>query len=201
MALTSTAQIHKLEVILEELDKRLGLQDSSRIKWNVKRESCSWQGFGDEATSEQMFCSGNDFKLQEDLVLARGCHVSLHQLWGILVETTFADIMGFCFNLLSVFPGAGLGKQRNATIIIQILEATEHLTVKFKSSGFQVTLLNFSITNPTTERMWPDRTENVNVNVSVQAWQLVLSGPDVTIWASWFCDLSWIFVPLPNFNA
>lgn len=41
IALTSTAQIRKLEVILEELDKRLGLQDSSRIKWNVKRESCS----------------------------------------------------------------------------------------------------------------------------------------------------------------
>ncbi|XP_044048531.1 gamma-parvin [Siniperca chuatsi] len=36
MALTSTAQIRKLEVILEELDKRLGLQDSSQIKWNVK---------------------------------------------------------------------------------------------------------------------------------------------------------------------
>nr|XP_046249344.1 gamma-parvin [Scatophagus argus]XP_046249345.1 gamma-parvin [Scatophagus argus]XP_046249346.1 gamma-parvin [Scatophagus argus] len=36
MALTSTAQIHKLEVILEELDKRLGQGDSSRIKWNVK---------------------------------------------------------------------------------------------------------------------------------------------------------------------
>ncbi|XP_060891813.1 gamma-parvin [Labrus mixtus] len=35
MALTSKAQIHKLEVILEELDKRLGLQDSSQIKWNV----------------------------------------------------------------------------------------------------------------------------------------------------------------------
>ncbi|KAM7002616.1 gamma-parvin [Tautogolabrus adspersus] len=36
MALTSKAQIHKLEMILEELDKRLGLQDSSQIKWNVK---------------------------------------------------------------------------------------------------------------------------------------------------------------------
>ncbi|XP_041794112.1 gamma-parvin [Chelmon rostratus] len=36
MALTSVAQIRKLEVILEELDKRVGLQDSSRIKWNVK---------------------------------------------------------------------------------------------------------------------------------------------------------------------
>uniref|UniRef100_A0A8C4HVY7 Parvin, gamma n=1 Tax=Dicentrarchus labrax TaxID=13489 RepID=A0A8C4HVY7_DICLA len=36
MALTSTAQIHKLEVVLKELDKRLGLQDSSQIKWNVK---------------------------------------------------------------------------------------------------------------------------------------------------------------------
>ncbi|GAA6223932.1 gamma-parvin [Lates japonicus] len=36
IALTSTSQIHKLEVILEELDKRLGLQDSSQIKWNVK---------------------------------------------------------------------------------------------------------------------------------------------------------------------
>ncbi|TKS73695.1 Gamma-parvin [Collichthys lucidus] len=36
MAMTTTAQIHKLEVVLEELDKRLGLQDSSRIKWNVK---------------------------------------------------------------------------------------------------------------------------------------------------------------------
>ncbi|XP_020501531.1 gamma-parvin [Labrus bergylta] len=35
MALTSKAQIHKLEMILEELDKRLGLQDSSQIKWNV----------------------------------------------------------------------------------------------------------------------------------------------------------------------
>ncbi|XP_059190341.1 gamma-parvin [Centropristis striata] len=36
MALTSPAQIRKLGVILEELDKRLGLEDSSRIKWNVK---------------------------------------------------------------------------------------------------------------------------------------------------------------------
>ncbi|XP_045894577.1 gamma-parvin [Micropterus dolomieu] len=36
MALTSTAQIRKLEVVLKELDKRLDLQDSSRIKWNVK---------------------------------------------------------------------------------------------------------------------------------------------------------------------
>uniref|UniRef100_UPI0037E99735 gamma-parvin n=1 Tax=Semicossyphus pulcher TaxID=241346 RepID=UPI0037E99735 len=36
MALTATAQIRKLEVVLEELDKRLGLQDSSQIKWNVK---------------------------------------------------------------------------------------------------------------------------------------------------------------------
>ncbi|XP_073328531.1 gamma-parvin [Pagrus major] len=36
MALTSTAQIRKLELILEELDKRLGLQDGSGIKWNVK---------------------------------------------------------------------------------------------------------------------------------------------------------------------
>uniref|UniRef100_A0A3Q3VXQ4 Calponin-homology (CH) domain-containing protein n=1 Tax=Mola mola TaxID=94237 RepID=A0A3Q3VXQ4_MOLML len=36
IVLTSTAQIRKLEVILEELDKRLGLQDGSQIKWNVK---------------------------------------------------------------------------------------------------------------------------------------------------------------------
>ncbi|XP_070687166.1 gamma-parvin [Pempheris klunzingeri] len=36
IALTSAAQIRKLEVILEELDKRLGQEDSSRIKWNVK---------------------------------------------------------------------------------------------------------------------------------------------------------------------
>ncbi|KAG7230942.1 hypothetical protein INR49_024971 [Caranx melampygus] len=36
ISLTSTAQIRKLEVILEELDKRLGLQDSSQIKWNIK---------------------------------------------------------------------------------------------------------------------------------------------------------------------
>ncbi|XP_061578475.1 gamma-parvin [Cololabis saira] len=36
IALTGSAQIHKLDVILEELDKRLGLQDSSLIKWDVK---------------------------------------------------------------------------------------------------------------------------------------------------------------------
>uniref|UniRef100_A0A3P9JAA6 Parvin, gamma n=1 Tax=Oryzias latipes TaxID=8090 RepID=A0A3P9JAA6_ORYLA len=36
IALTTSAQIQKLEVILEELNKRLGLQDSSVIKWNVK---------------------------------------------------------------------------------------------------------------------------------------------------------------------
>lgn len=36
IALTSTNQIRKLEMILEELDKRLGLQDSSEIKWDVK---------------------------------------------------------------------------------------------------------------------------------------------------------------------
>lgn len=41
ISLTSAAQIRKLEVILEELDKRLGLQDSSQIRWNIKRESCS----------------------------------------------------------------------------------------------------------------------------------------------------------------
>ncbi|KAF3855087.1 hypothetical protein F7725_023142 [Dissostichus mawsoni] len=38
MALTSPAQIRKLGLVLEELDQRLGLQDDSRIKWNVKRE-------------------------------------------------------------------------------------------------------------------------------------------------------------------
>ncbi|XP_021166539.2 gamma-parvin isoform X1 [Fundulus heteroclitus] len=36
IALTSSAQIRKLEVILNELDKRLGMQDSSLIKWDVK---------------------------------------------------------------------------------------------------------------------------------------------------------------------
>lgn len=36
MALSSTAQIHKLGVVLGELDKRLGLQDSGGVKWNVK---------------------------------------------------------------------------------------------------------------------------------------------------------------------
>ncbi|XP_042352311.1 gamma-parvin [Plectropomus leopardus] len=36
IALTSTAQIRKLGMILEELDRRLGPQDSSGIKWNVK---------------------------------------------------------------------------------------------------------------------------------------------------------------------
>ncbi|KAF7660441.1 hypothetical protein LDENG_00282250 [Lucifuga dentata] len=36
IALTSTAQIRKLELILEELDKRLEVQDSSKIKWNVR---------------------------------------------------------------------------------------------------------------------------------------------------------------------
>lgn len=66
MALTSAAQIHKLEVILEELDKRLGSQDSSRIKWNVKRESCSQLlAFSNKATSHQMFClSGSNFQIQ-----------------------------------------------------------------------------------------------------------------------------------------
>uniref|UniRef100_A0A3P8VL18 Parvin, gamma n=1 Tax=Cynoglossus semilaevis TaxID=244447 RepID=A0A3P8VL18_CYNSE len=36
IALTAAAQMHKLELVLEELDKRLGLQDSSQSKWNVK---------------------------------------------------------------------------------------------------------------------------------------------------------------------
>lgn len=36
IALTSSAQIHKLEVIIKELDKRLGVEDSSTIKWDVK---------------------------------------------------------------------------------------------------------------------------------------------------------------------
>lgn len=40
IAVSSTAQIHKLEVILEELDKRLGQEDGGGLKWNVKRESC-----------------------------------------------------------------------------------------------------------------------------------------------------------------
>ncbi|XP_028305584.1 gamma-parvin isoform X2 [Gouania willdenowi] len=36
MALTSTAQICKLEAVLKELDLRLGLKDSSRIRWDVQ---------------------------------------------------------------------------------------------------------------------------------------------------------------------
>lgn len=36
IAVTSTAQIRKLEAVLEELDKRLGLQDGGGIKWDVK---------------------------------------------------------------------------------------------------------------------------------------------------------------------
>ncbi|KAK2917614.1 gamma-parvin [Channa argus] len=36
IALTSTAQTRKLKVIMEELDKRLGLEDGSQIKWSVK---------------------------------------------------------------------------------------------------------------------------------------------------------------------
>ncbi|XP_003967673.2 gamma-parvin [Takifugu rubripes] len=36
IAVSSTAQIHKLEVILEELDKRLGQEDAGGLKWNVK---------------------------------------------------------------------------------------------------------------------------------------------------------------------
>ncbi|KAM9854338.1 gamma-parvin isoform 2-T4 [Aulostomus maculatus] len=36
IALSSPAQICKLEMVLEELDRRLGLQDSSQIKWNTK---------------------------------------------------------------------------------------------------------------------------------------------------------------------
>lgn len=36
IALTSVAQIQKLQVILEELDQRLGLEDRSQIKWDVK---------------------------------------------------------------------------------------------------------------------------------------------------------------------
>ncbi|KAM4733771.1 gamma-parvin [Anableps anableps] len=36
IALTSSSQIHKLEVIIKELDKRLGVEDSSLIKWDVK---------------------------------------------------------------------------------------------------------------------------------------------------------------------
>lgn len=39
IAVSSTAQIHKLEVILEELDKRLGQEDGGGLKWSVKRES------------------------------------------------------------------------------------------------------------------------------------------------------------------
>ncbi|KAJ7997885.1 hypothetical protein DPEC_G00216810 [Dallia pectoralis] len=36
IALTSTAQIHKLEVVLDALNEKLGLQDSSLVRWNVK---------------------------------------------------------------------------------------------------------------------------------------------------------------------
>ncbi|XP_047239149.1 gamma-parvin isoform X2 [Girardinichthys multiradiatus] len=36
IALTSAAQIRKLEVIMKELDERLGMPDSSLIKWDVK---------------------------------------------------------------------------------------------------------------------------------------------------------------------
>ena len=40
IAVTSAAQIHKLEIILEALNNKLELKEST-IKWSVKRESCS----------------------------------------------------------------------------------------------------------------------------------------------------------------
>ena len=94
IALTSSAQIHKLELILEELDKRLGPQDGSGIKWNVKRESRSRLSFQQEAKSQQQaFCSSGDgFDYKQDLLLAQGCHVRLHQLWGDLAEIEYTGI-------------------------------------------------------------------------------------------------------------
>lgn len=93
IALTSSTQIHKLGVILEDLDKRLGLQDSSQIKWNVKRESCSWLASTKQSNKWtnvlSVLAATSD---QQDLVLAQGCHVSWYQLWRILGEIKFADI-------------------------------------------------------------------------------------------------------------
>ena len=40
IAVTAAAQIHKLGVVLEEVNKRLGLTDDALAKWNVQRESC-----------------------------------------------------------------------------------------------------------------------------------------------------------------
>lgn len=75
IAVTSAAQIHKLEVVLGELNNILGIRDDSFIKWNVKRESHSQQCLKCEATSKQMFSSGTTVSKQ-DLMLAVGCCVS-----------------------------------------------------------------------------------------------------------------------------
>ena len=40
IAVTAAAQIHKLGVVLEEMNKRLGIGDDALPKWDVKRESC-----------------------------------------------------------------------------------------------------------------------------------------------------------------
>lgn len=100
IALTSTAQIRKLEIIMEELGKRLGTQDSSQIKWNVKRESCCRLGFANKQVNKCSLLATLSF--QQDLVLLQGYHVSLHQLRRILVEIKFPDIIGFHFNHMSV---------------------------------------------------------------------------------------------------
>lgn len=96
IALTSEAQIHKLQVILKELDQRLGLEDRSQIKWDVKRESRSQMGFGSKATSRQMLLlpswrtdSWRDLLLpQQTLKL---------ELLALGEKKKNTDMIGFCF--------------------------------------------------------------------------------------------------------
>lgn len=98
IALTSAAQIQKLQVILEELDQRLGLEDRSQIKWDVKRESRSQMGLGSKATSRQMFLFPSwRTDSWRDLLLPQQTLKLLELSVLGKKKKKNPDMMGFCF--------------------------------------------------------------------------------------------------------
>ena len=103
LALTSAAQIRKLELILEELDKRLGPQDGSQIKWNIQRESYKFTGLRQQSNKwtnvrswqRSLITTGFGAKAWES-------RVGLDHLSGFMEKIKCANVWMFCFNCLSV---------------------------------------------------------------------------------------------------
>jgi len=81
--------------------------------------------------------SGTNFILQQALVLAQGCHLSLHQLWEILVEIKCGALWGS----VRIFTGwcqynvwwcwVTETKKNKTIIITRNLSSTENLSAEF----------------------------------------------------------------------